>query len=103
MYTKLIRTLYRNKLLICNRYGYKYGNWINTDSYNNFKFIMSDKKRRKFVNRMRDDKYVNFIANYIRYEYKNNKNLNNIDEISENIDYSFYVLRNLEDILEKQI
>ena len=70
MNTKIIRTLYKNQLLLCNKFGYNYGDWINIYEYNNFKFIMSDKKRRKFVTRMNKEKYAKLIANCIRYEYK---------------------------------
>ena len=101
--SRVIIALYLAKLRECYKVGYKYGDWIDKYSYNNFKFIMSDRKRRRFVTRMNNDKYVKFIANYIKYEYKLSKTYVDVENINECIDYSFYVLRNLEDLLERRI
>ena len=100
--TRLIKTLYKSQLSICHKYGYKYGTWIDNYSYNNFKFIMSDRKRRRYITRMNNDKYVKFVANYIKYEYKLSKTYVDEENINESIDYSFYILRNLEDLLERR-
>ena len=103
MNRKLIRALYKNQLSICNKFGYKYGDWIDVYSYENFKYIMSHKKRRKFVNKMNEEKYIKYVANYIRYEYKNNIDVDDFEEENDLIDYSFFILKNMKKILRKKI
>lgn len=102
MNRKLIRTLYKNKLSMCNKFGYKYGDWLNVYYYNNFKFLISNEKTIKFLDKMNNEDYVKCVANYIRYEYKNNKNLNDIEKENINIDYSFFILKNMKYILKKE-
>ena len=98
MNKKLIRSLYKSKIQICRDFGYKYGSLVNKHDNDNFKYILSDNKKRRYLRRMSNEKYVNFVTNHIKYEYKINKELKDKEDINKEIDYGFYILRNMNEI-----
>ena len=87
---KIILGLYRIKLRYCiDNFDYKCGKWVN---YKNFDISS------KNVNRLRKITFGNYVFNIIRDNYKRDKNLIIKEEIDEQIDYAFYIVRNLDEI-----
>jgi len=90
----VIRTLYRNKLRLCNRLGYNYGDWNNhyiTKNINNINY----KKVNRMFHKMLGGTY---LMNNIRHRYKLYQYENDIDYINEHIEEGFEILKELNEI-----
>lgn len=88
----VVRALYRSKLRLCNRMGYKYGDWSNNYITNNINNI-SYKKINRMFHKMLGGSY---LMNNIRYRYKIHKH--DTDNINEHIEDGFEMLKELNEI-----
>lgn len=59
----IVKVLYRNKLRICNRLGYQYGNWNNNYITNNITY-------KKIYKHLKNNVAGDYLMNNIRHEYK---------------------------------
>tara|TARA_B100001989_G_C24491401_1_gene439751 strand:+ start:745 stop:1077 length:333 start_codon:yes stop_codon:yes gene_type:complete len=88
---KIILSLYRIKLRYCiDNFNYKCGSWINYKKINI--------KSRNLYKLKKKINFGNYIFNIIRDNYKSNKDLTVKEEIDKQIDYGFYIVRNLDEI-----
>ena len=88
MNNRIILSLYRAKLRICNSYGYSYGDWMYINPKLNFgKVLLKIKKSRSYSSKAK------YIANYTRFFYKDAKNIKDKELIDYNIDEAFRAFR----------
>lgn len=87
---KIIFSLYRIKLRYCiNNFNYKCGSWSNYKKIN---------IKSKNLYKLKKITFGNYIFNIIRDTYKSNKYIKVKEEIDKEIDYGFYIVRNLDEI-----
>ena len=88
MNNRIILSLYRAKLRICNSYGYNYGVWMDINPKINFgKVLLKLKKSKSYP------KNAKYIANYTRFFYKESKKIKDKEIIDYNIDEAFRAFR----------
>ena len=87
---KIVLSLYKNKIKICQEHGYKLGNWDNSLVKNN-DFINKKMIKRFYKNNL----LGSFLMNNIRDRYKFFKYENDEIEIDSLIDYAFEFYREL--------
>jgi len=83
----LVKVLYRNKLRICNRLGYQYGNWNNNYITNNITYKKIHKHHTKKL-------AGNYLMNNIRDAYKSCS-----DEVDDEI-INHYIVDGFESLRE---
>lgn len=85
----VVLRLYKEKMKICRKLGYTYGNWNNhyVDSYLQIRF----QQLKKFNKR----KLTNYMVNNIRNQYKIHKDETDEEETNELIDFGFEILKDM--------
>lgn len=87
----IVKALYRNKLRICNRLGYQYGNWNNNYITNNITYKKVHKHLKKKI-------AGNYLMNNIRDAYKSCSNEIDKEIINDYIVDGFESLRELNEL-----
>ncbi len=92
---KIILSLYKTKLKICQSQGYKLGNWTYIEPQFNLGKSLVQLKRFK------NKKYrATFVMNHIRQAYKDTKNVKDEFLINAFIDEGFLTLKNFDNFLK---
>lgn len=85
MERQIVRALYKNKLAVARKMGYKYGNWnVNIKSVNHMNYGWNKIKQ---VNKQRKLGY--YVGNNVRNKYKDNIEIKDNNEINELITNGF--------------
>lgn len=87
MQRRQVMALYRAKLDVCKKMGYKSGDWDNK-----YIFDYVDIKRKDVMRMIRRDTIGKVVWNNVRYTYKVNKREHEKEYLEDAIDYGFLML-----------
>ena len=87
MQRKQVMALYRAKLDVCKRMGYKSGNWDNKYIFN-----YEEVKSREVKRLIRKNLIGTVIWNNVRFRYKINKKESGVEYLRNVTDYGFLML-----------
>ena len=93
----VVLRLYKEKMKICHKLGYNYGNW-NNHFDDNYQYINFN-KLKKYNKR----KLTNYMVNNIRNQYKLHKDETEEEETDELIDFGFQILKDMNYLVHNKI